>query len=679
MGCWAAVVHLWQDHRFADPRQEAEFQSRWMQLSSRLCSWWLLSGGGLVLVASVLATLRPRVRQSLVLFLPALVAPAFLFLAAAAGMRLSRLCQAHVLHVASALCLLAVAICGWLLPQLVHLDTLSSHDLLQEVFGLLEGHPTELSTLETYIREVTTAQDFWPAMFYFYSYFHFLHFFAYTKLFHVVYFSMPVMLLVTSSFHPYVAAKTYNIFAGSMLAACTGSASTVYIALLRRQHFRADYDWQQSLAKEARAMQELARQEAQHKESAQEADSILNHSLKNMMADAAGCIHMYAAGLPGPLPADLAQALACLDRGMGWCRKRQALLRLADGRYTPTLAAVRLPDMGQAVVHGRDVACSFADAAVLLDPVLCDLVLDNGIDNAFRHGDPEDPAVHFTITATEAVDGRQFLTFEVANRTHPDRPVVTPELVERLFRGQEERPLNAPALSEHLGLQHMFMAAQAHGMALTLEQHADWVTLRGVLEVPAALETPFLETRATTPQEGPLSLPPGTHVFCVDDSEIARRLLAHTFGLLPSPPVVRTFGGTAREVEAFLAEAPLAADVVILDQHLDYGAVHYRGTDLLQQLVHDGFEGLVCIRSANVTPENQHTFLESGAHCAVGKDVSPSVLVSTVLQAFFQHSTELVCRVPLSPCTVATLHTGHSQEFTPVVMPRDVLPGSTQL
>lgn len=74
-----------------------------------------------------------------------------------------------------------------------------------------------------------------------------------------------------------------------------------------------------------------------------------------------------------------------LDRGMGWCRKRQALLRLADGRYTPargrpsplpvaaflslfrpprppTLAAVRLPDMGQAVVHGRDVACSFADA-----------------------------------------------------------------------------------------------------------------------------------------------------------------------------------------------------------------------------------------------------------------------------------------------------------------------------
>lgn len=32
-------------------------------------------------------------------------------------------------------------------------------------------------------RRLNAAQDFWPAMFYFYSYFHFLHFFAYTKLF----------------------------------------------------------------------------------------------------------------------------------------------------------------------------------------------------------------------------------------------------------------------------------------------------------------------------------------------------------------------------------------------------------------------------------------------------------------------------------------------------------------
>lgn len=64
----------------------------------------------------------------------------------------------------------------------------------------------------------------------------------------------------------------------------------------------------------------------------------------------------------------------------------------------------------------------------------------------------------------------------------------------------------------------------------------------------------------------------------VDDSEIARRLLAHTFGLLPSPPVVRTFGGTAREVEAFLAEAPLAADVVILDQHLAGRLVRHHGS-----------------------------------------------------------------------------------------------------
>ena len=31
--------------------------------------------------------------------------------------------------------------------------------------------------------------------------------------------------------------------------------------------------------------------------------------------------------------ADLAQALSCLDRGMRWCRKRQALLRITAGNY----------------------------------------------------------------------------------------------------------------------------------------------------------------------------------------------------------------------------------------------------------------------------------------------------------------------------------------------------------
>lgn len=59
----------------------------------------------------------------------------------------------------------------------------------------------------------------------------------------------------------------------------------------------------------------------------------------------------------------------------------------------------------------------------------------------------------------------------------------------------------------------------------------------------------------------------------VDDSEIARLLLAHIFAKVPGKPVVRTFGATAQEVEAFLAEAPQGADIVVLDQYLGRGAV----------------------------------------------------------------------------------------------------------
>eukprot|EP00668_Euglena_longa_P047468 GGOE01063336.1.p1 GENE.GGOE01063336.1~~GGOE01063336.1.p1 ORF type:complete len:694 (-),score=197.72 GGOE01063336.1:908-2803(-) len=614
-----------------------------------------------------MAALRPRIRPSLAIFLPPLITPTALMLLTAAGMQFSRFCRKHVLHLAVALCLMAVAICGWLLPQLVHLDVLNSHDVLEEVFPLLEGHPTALSTLEKYIKEGTTAQDFWPAMFYFYSYFQLLHFFAYTKLFHMVYFSMPLMVLLTSYLNPLVAMNTYHTFGGAVVVAGCASATTVYIELLRRQNFRADYDCQQSLLKEAQALQDLACQEMRHKKSAHEADSVLNHSLKNMMADAVGCIHMHCSTLDGAPPAQLALALTCLERGMGWCRKRQALLELVTGGYVPMLTATRLPELGHLLVHDQDVTCSFVDATVLLDPVLCDLVLDNGISNAFQHGHPEAPAVHFTITLASSPGGPQLLTLEVANRVHPDRAVLGPQFLERILGGEE------PKEGAHFGLRHMFMAAQAHGMALTLEQNADWVVLRGILEVTAVPEP----RRESAQPEACLSLPPDTHIFCVDDSDIARRLLAHTFGLLPDPPVVHTFGATALDVEAFLAEAPNSADIVILDQNLDYGAVHYQGTELLRQLVSDGFTGLICIRSANVHPDNQHTFIEAGAHCAIGKDVSPKVLVNTVLHAFAQHSAELLSHVPLSLDNAAVLlHSRPSQDFTPILMMRDILPGS---
>eukprot|EP00667_Euglena_gracilis_P005338 EG_transcript_5374 len=639
MPCWATLTHFCWDFRYSDPQQERDFQERGLRRSVRLCFWWCAVGGLFALWGAIANRFMFRHATSILLTLPSLVT-AILFLGSALGVRFSRPVRRHVGALTAVLCLALVATTGWSLDQLVALDALDARDSLLEVLRLIEGHPSAVQTLDDFIFRSSTSKTVWFCMVFANFYLFFLLFFNYTKLVHLLYFSMPAMLLLYSLVNPSIMSRNVNPLLGSFLCASYASAASVYIALLRRREFQADYARQQSLAKEARAMQELALRESQHKESAQEADSILNHSLKNMMADAAGCIHMYAATLPGPLPADLALALACLDRGMGWCRKRQALLRVAAGQYVPTLTAVHLPEMGRALVRGRDVACTFADATVTLDAVLCELILDNGLNNAFRHGHPHAPAVHFSISLspTPGSEKTQLLIFEVMNCANPDRPVVTPDLVEQLVRGDAVPCPRGASVSEHLGLQHMFMAAQAQNMALTLVQDGNVVLLQGTLEV--AVETVHCagaSVSCTTDSEAPPALPPGTRILCVDDSTIACRLLSHTFRLSPSRPVVRTFGETPQEVAAFLSEAGRGADIVILDQHLDYGPVHYLGTDLLQQLVNNGYTGLICIRSANVAADNHQEYIEMGAHCAIGKDVSPKELVGVVCRAYARH------------------------------------------
>ena len=67
-----------------------------------------------------------------------------------------------------------------------------------------------------------------------------------------------------------------------------------------------------------------------------QADSILNHTLKNTMADAAGNIEMFLDNVePGMDVVHLKQSEASLRRGMRACQHRQAYLQLAAQRYQP--------------------------------------------------------------------------------------------------------------------------------------------------------------------------------------------------------------------------------------------------------------------------------------------------------------------------------------------------------
>mmetsp|Transcript_10911 Transcript_10911/g.16838 ORF Transcript_10911/g.16838 Transcript_10911/m.16838 type:complete len:99 (+) Transcript_10911:1052-1348(+) len=79
-----------------------------------------------------------------------------------------------------------------------------------------------------------------------------------------------------------------------------------------------------------------------------------------------------------------------------------------------------------------------------------------------------------------------------------------------------------------------------------------------------------------------------------------------------------------------------AADVVIVDQNLEYESGGYQGTDLIKQFVERGFQGLMCIRSANSSAADEQQYGEAGAQCVLGKDMSGPEMVDRLAEAHFE-------------------------------------------
>eukprot|EP00667_Euglena_gracilis_P001888 EG_transcript_1887 len=181
------------------------------------------------------------------------------------------------------------------------------------------------------------------------------------------------------------------------------------------------------------------------------ADSVLNHGLKNTMADAASNVELF---LNGELPASALQdSLISLRRGMRSCKERQLYLKLAAGEYEPVMLPTNLEDFGQQLIAGRQVVGHFCSRTVMIDSMLCSLIFDNAINNAFRHGHPRQPDVHFSISE----DGlphdpllpdplspdRVRLIMVVRNTANPSRPPLTDEFVAQVVSGQSSHSLPA--------------------------------------------------------------------------------------------------------------------------------------------------------------------------------------------------------------------------------------------
>eukprot|EP00670_Eutreptiella_braarudii_P012780 CAMPEP_0174335302 /NCGR_PEP_ID=MMETSP0810-20121108/20663_1 /TAXON_ID=73025 ORGANISM="Eutreptiella gymnastica-like, Strain CCMP1594" /NCGR_SAMPLE_ID=MMETSP0810 /ASSEMBLY_ACC=CAM_ASM_000659 /LENGTH=618 /DNA_ID=CAMNT_0015453577 /DNA_START=13 /DNA_END=1870 /DNA_ORIENTATION=+ len=351
-------------------------------------------------------------------------------------------------------------------------------------------------------------------------------------------------------------------------------------------------------------------------EASRKADSVLNHSLKNRMADAAGEVELFLDTYDGPHQV-LLECVSSLRRGMQLCQHRQAYVDLAAGQYAPRLTLSSLHDFGLSLASGRKlVKKEFSRASAAFDPIACEMILENALSNAFN---------------TDAW---------TVNRVSPARPPLTDEYIRRLVtRSPCRSESRVPVSSDHLGLSHCFMIARVCGITLSLNQHADVVTFVAevIAEVRAEGQTlPSAESAnevVAIEQDGPV-LPVGLCFHFLDDSAVARRLVVSQLMRFAAPVSVKAFGESHFEVEEFVSASINVADIVIMDENLVYASGTYLGSDLLVQFVEQGFRGLLCTRSANCSAEDVDKYHSKGAHCVLMKDMSGWEMMKSIAHSY---------------------------------------------
>ena len=343
------------------------------------------------------------------------------------------------------------------------------------------------------------------------------------------------------------------------------------------------------------------------------------------------------------------------------CQQRQVYLKMMAGKYKPRMLPCSLYNFGDSLASGRHfVRKQFSRVWAQFDSVACEMILENALSNAFKHGCPQNPSVSFVISEAEAAPGNESrvqVLFRVTNRANPDRPKLTEDYIQRLVNEvPTESSKHMPVLSDQVGLSHCYSIAKTCGFAVSLKQENDLVTFE------ARVTAERMETPTSAPSHSlPHPLPRGLCIHLLDDSRVARRLVTHQLTTLAFPGSIKAFGATADEVLQFVPSSLGHADIAIMDEHLEYGAGRYAGSDLLRHFVSRGFQGLLCTRWANVSEADIRKYMESGAHCVLGKDMSASEMVDSIAYAYhqLQASRKSVAQVGHDTAGLAPPHSFH--------------------
>ena len=405
---------------------------------------------------------------------------------------------------------------------------------------------------------------------------------------------------------------------------CRFTVTVIWTAHLIYSSYQSDA----ALMQQCRLLDDL--QVAVHQSALEkQADSMLNHILKNNMADAMGCIEMHGQRPGSDEAGQLMRASDILFRGISWCKLREAMLRIIAGCYEGAACNLNIEGFCQDFVRGRNMELTCPSATLRLDPVACNIILDNAVTNALRHGCPNDAQVKLKVELPQDMgddasdDGHlqsrsPAVRFLVTNKSNPDRPKLT-------GRWSSEGPsalmppshARRPALSDGLGLHHISVVAKACAMQASLWQEDETVLFE--LCVAAAVGTSGPDTPVGP---APCTLPPGLSILCLDDSAIARESLQAVLAREVPDAYVEAYGEHATDIPEFMRAALEHAHIIIVDQNVDTpGAEETKGSDVVKELRAKGYDGFACIRSGNAEEADEALSYASGAQWHVGKEV----------------------------------------------------------
>ena len=296
-------------------------------------------------------------------------------------------------------------------------------------------------------------------------------------------------------------------------------------------------------------LQETQQRALAYQRAALKADDVINHILKNNVVDAQTCIQLFFNGKPQTV---LKDAQDLLFRSMWWCRLREAVLRIVEGSYVKAVRNIALRQFCSDLLVGRPgITLDCPSLTALLDPIACNIVLDNAITNAVRHGCTENQELRLKVEVSNHGSSTT-LSFTLINRAKANKPPLN------YWSASDIEPAHTSAsvdqyesVSTGLGLQHIAMAVNACDMSAELWQEDAYVHFR--LRMDSEVSHCISTERDSTANTGNIAprFPPNLDVVCIDDSPVARKALESILPQEIAASVVQVFGETLADVAEY--------------------------------------------------------------------------------------------------------------------------------